>query len=146
MRRALWLIPVMLWGCGPQTDELSSHLGMEREVIVTAGDTASVPLRVGESEVVQVRNGARAWADDVVPFDTPDREVIVTVRAADIIAVDGKAKDSTGNMLRKYLRAGKWQEPAPDRVPAKPVMLGGLSPSREAPQVQGTRLHHPAEN
>lgn len=146
MRRSLWLVPVILWGCGPRTDELSSHLGMEREVIVTAGDTASVPLRVGESDVVQVRNGARVWADDVLPFDTPDREVIVTVRAADIIVAEGKARDSTGNMLRKYLRAGKWQEPAPDRVRAKPVMLGGISPSREAPQGQGSQPHHPARN
>jgi hypothetical protein len=118
----------MLTGCGPLTDDLSSHLGMEREVIVSAGDAASVPLRIGENTVLHVRNGATAWADDVLAVDTADREVIVTVRAADIVSSDGKAQDSTGNMLRRYLRAGRWHEPSPDRVRAKPIMLGRAVP------------------
>lgn len=128
MRRMLWPALVMLAGCSPQTTELNSHLGMEREVIVTAGDAATVPLRIGENTVVQVRTGARAWADDVLPVDTADREVIVTVQAADIVSPSEKAQDSTGNMLRKFLRAEKWREPSPDRVRAKPVMLGRVVP------------------
>lgn len=128
MRRVVWWVLVAVAGCSPRTDESNSHLGMEREVVVTVGNAKSVPLKVGLKDIVQVRNGAKVWADDILPFDTPDRDVIVTVRSADIIASEGQAQDSTGNMPRRYLRATKWQEPAPDRVPVKRVMLGRLAP------------------
>ena len=128
MRRVFWLAVLAVVGCGPRVDESNSHLGMEREVVVTAGNVDSVPLKVGMKDVVQVRNGAKVWADDVLPFDTAERDVIVTVRGADIIALEGQAQDSTGNMPRKYLRAAKWQEPAPDRVPVKRLMLGKMAP------------------
>jgi hypothetical protein len=101
---------------------------MERDVIITGGNATSVALRIAPTEVVHVRNGAKGWADDVSPVDTADRDVIVTVRAADIITSDGKVEDTTGNMPRKYLRASKWQEPDPNRVRAKPMMLGRSTP------------------
>lgn len=130
MRRGAGLVLAvsLMSGCGPRINESNSHLGMEREVIITTENSDSAPLKIGLKDVVKVRNGARVWADDILPFDTAERDVIVTVRGTDIIAADGQAQDSTGNMPRKYLRAAKWQEPAPDRVPVKRLMLGRLAP------------------
>jgi hypothetical protein len=127
MRRVVWLALFAVAGCGPQVDESNSHLGMEREVVITAGSATSVPLKLGLRGVVQVRNGAKVWADDVLPFDTAERDVIVTVRGTDIVSADGKGEDSTGNMPRKYLRAARWKEAGPDRVPVKRLMFGRLA-------------------
>ena len=124
MRRVIGLVLLVTAGCGARTDESNSHLGIEREVTIAAGNVESVPLKVGPKNVVHVRNGSKVRADDILPFDSSDRDVIVTVRASDIVAPEGITQTCTGSMSRRFLIAAKWQAPDKDRALARPVLIG----------------------